>query len=135
MTGATYLLDTNVVTGILKQDARVVDRVTEALTADARLFLSPIVYFEIKRGLLRRDARKQLEFFEQLAQSLHWDDLRRTDWNAAAQLWAGEVTHGRPPQDADILIAAQAQRLKAILVTANEDHFRYHGVRVANWLA
>jgi tRNA(fMet)-specific endonuclease VapC len=133
MTASAYLLDTNVITGILKQDARIVDRVTAALSADARMILSPIVYYEIKRGLLRRDARKQLEFFEQFAQSLHWDDLHRVDRMAAAQLWAGEVAHGRPPQDADILLAAQAQRLKAILVTANERHFAQLGVRLENW--
>ena len=133
MTAPTYLLDTNAITGILKRDARVVEHVTAALTADARLFLSPIVYYEVKRGLLRRDARKQLEFFEQLARSLRWDDLQRVDWDTAARLWASEVAHGHPPQDADILIAAQSYRLKAILVIANEHHFAHLGIRVENW--
>ena len=135
MTSPNYLLDTNIITGILKQDALVVDHVTAALAADARLFLSPIVYYEIKRGPLRRDARKQLAFFEQLTQTLHWDDLQRADWNTAARLWAGEIAQGRPPQDADILIAAQSHRLKAILVTANADHFAHLGIRLENWSA
>jgi predicted nucleic acid-binding protein len=86
------------ITGILKKDARLVDRVTQALSADARLILSPIVYYEIKRGLLRRDAKKQLEFFEQWAETLRWDDLRREDWTLTARLWAVEIGQGRPPQ-------------------------------------
>jgi tRNA(fMet)-specific endonuclease VapC len=135
MTDQIYLLDTNMITGILKKDARLVDRVTQALSADARLILSPIVYYEIKRGLLRRDAKKQLEFFEQWAETLRWDDLRREDWTLAARLWAVEIGQGRPPQDTDILIAAQAQRLKSILVTANEDHFAHFGLRLENWPA
>jgi tRNA(fMet)-specific endonuclease VapC len=97
--------------------------------------LSPVVYYEIQRGLLRRDARKQLRFFEQLVEALRWDDLQHADWRQAAQLWADEIASGRPPQDADILIAAQAHRLKAILVTANEDHFNHLGLRIENWPA
>ncbi len=63
MTGQAYLLDTNVLTGILKKDARIVNRLTEVLAADAQLILSPVVFYEIQRGLLRRDAKKQLGFF------------------------------------------------------------------------
>jgi tRNA(fMet)-specific endonuclease VapC len=135
MTTAVYLLDTNIVTGILKRDARVVNHVAEALSANARLILSLVVYFEIKRGLLRRDAKNQLAFFEQLAQTLYWDDLHREDWGIAAELWAAEIASGRPPQDADILIAAQVRRLQCILVTNNEDHFAHFGLQIENWLA
>ncbi len=53
MTGQAYLLDTNVLTGILKKDARIVNRLTEVLAADAQLILSPVVFYEIQRGLLR----------------------------------------------------------------------------------
>ena len=135
MTSQAYLLDTNVMTGILKKDARILDRISQALAADAHLILSPVVFYEIKRGLMRRDARRQLGFFEQLIKTLWWNDLQRTDWQRAAELWADETTRGRPPQDADLLIAAQAHRLKAIVVTANEDHFISLGVKIENRLA
>ena len=134
MTRPLYLLDTNILTGVLKKDARIVNRLTEVLAADARLILSPVVFYEIRRGLLRRDARQQLGFFEQWIKTLKWDDLQRVDWNAAAEMWASETAQGRPPQDADILIAVQARRLKAILVTANEDHFKPLGIEIENWL-
>ena len=36
------------------------------LAANANIILSPVVFYEIKRGLLKKDARKQLGFFDQL---------------------------------------------------------------------
>jgi len=74
-------------------------------------------------------------FFDRLMKTLVWDDVQRVDWLTAAELWANETALGRPPQDADLLIAAQAHRLKAIVVTANEDHFASLGVKIENWLA
>ena len=41
MTRPLYLPDTNILTGVLKKDARIVNRPTEVLAADARLILSP----------------------------------------------------------------------------------------------
>jgi tRNA(fMet)-specific endonuclease VapC len=134
MSRPSYLLDTNILTGILKKDARVVAPLTAALADNARLILSPIVYYEIKRGLLKRDAKRQLNFFEQWVKTLWWEDVLRADWTMAAELWATETAQGRPPQDADILIAAQSRRLKATLVTANIAHFKFLGIWLENWL-
>jgi hypothetical protein len=36
----------------LKKDARILDRISQALAADAHLSLSPVVFYEIKRGLV-----------------------------------------------------------------------------------
>ncbi|HEY4688808.1 MAG TPA: PIN domain-containing protein [Anaerolineae bacterium] len=131
----TYLLDTHVITGILKRDAKVAGRLRRALDADARIVISPVVYYETRRGLLKRDAKKQLGFFEQLAETFHWDDLLRPDWETASEWWASETGQGRPPQDADLLIAVQARRLTAVLVTDNERHFDHFNLTTENWLA
>ncbi len=131
----TYLLDTNMITGILRRDAKVASRLREALSADARIIMSPVVYYEIRRGLLRRDAKKQLGFFEQLAETFPWNDLLRPDWETASEWWASETSHGRTPQDADLLIAAQARRLSAVLVTDNERHFAHLNLTIENWVA
>lgn len=129
------MLDTNIVTGILKKDARVVSRLRQALTANAAITLSPVVFYEVKRGLLKKDARKQTGFFEQLAGTFHWDDLQRLDWDSAAKIWA-EATHigHSPSSDADLLIATHARRLNAVVVTDNERHFAPLGVQIENWL-
>ncbi|MBI5292832.1 MAG: PIN domain-containing protein [Chloroflexi bacterium] len=131
-----YVLDTNIVTGILKKDARVVSRLRQALAANAMIALSPVVFYEVKRGLLKKDAHKQMGFFEKLANTFQWDDLQRPDWDSAAQIWAAATRVGHSPSsDADLLIATHARRLNAVVVTDNERHFARLGVQIENWLA
>jgi predicted nucleic acid-binding protein len=48
-------------------------------------------------------------------------------------LWAERAKAGRPIEDADLLIAVQAKRLRAILVTDNEKDFDGFDVMVENW--
>lgn len=50
-----------------------------------------------------------------------------------AELWAERQRTGRPIADADLLIAVQAERLRAILVTDNEKDFEGLGLRIDNW--
>jgi predicted nucleic acid-binding protein len=47
MTRSTYLLDTNAIAAILKRDSRIINRATEALAIDARLILSPVVFYQV----------------------------------------------------------------------------------------
>ena len=130
---STYLLDTNVISLILRRD-RVVERKTEqVLAANALVVLSPVVFYEIERGLLKRDAKKQKEFFENLISKFEWHDIDRIDWEEAAQLWMERENLGRPIDDANLLIAVQAKRSGAILVTDNEKDFDGLGVKVENW--
>ena len=53
-----YLLDTNVVTQLLKRSPRVVERYRRALEVGAQIYFSAVVYYEIKRGLLHLGAAK-----------------------------------------------------------------------------
>ncbi len=130
-----YVLDSNIVTGILKKDARVVSRLRQALAANDLIVLSPVVFYEVKRGLLKKDARKQMGFFETIANTFQWNDLQRPDWDMAAQIWATATRVGRSPSsDADLLIATHARRLNAVVVTDNERHFAQLGVQIENWL-
>ncbi|MBI5301451.1 MAG: hypothetical protein HY868_04885 [Chloroflexi bacterium] len=59
----TYLLDTNIISLLLRRNQSVEQRAEDSFVANDVLVLSPIVYFEIKRGLLKRDAQKQSAFF------------------------------------------------------------------------
>ena len=130
-----YVLDTNIVTGILKKNARVVGRLRQALAANSKITFSPVVFYEVKRGLLKKDARKQLGFFEKLVNTFQWDNLQHSDWDLAAQIWAATSRAGHSPSsDADLLIATHARRLNAVVVTDNERHFAPLGVQIENWL-
>ena len=129
----TYLLDTNIISLVLRRDPVVEQRAEEAFATNAVVVLSPIAFYESKRGLLKRDAKKQMTFLEKLMPKLAWRDFERADWEQAAQLWAEREKAGRPIEDADLLIAAQAKRLGAILVTDNEKDFDGLGLQVENW--
>ena len=133
MSEEIYLLDTNIISALLRRDPIAEQRLENTLAANATIILSPIAFYETKRGLLKRDAKKQMAFFERLTSKLTWSDVEQKDWDEAARLWADREKAGAPIQDADLLIAVLTKRLRAILVTDNEKDFRDLGVRVENW--
>lgn len=134
MTVSRYVLDTNVVTALLRKEGAATRRVQEALALNAEFLMCPVVYYEIHRGLLYRDAKRQLGFFLRFTSQFTWDDLDRVDWERAAQLWANLRRIGRPRgNDADLLIGAFAVRRNAIVASDNTKHFRHLGVPVENW--
>ena len=130
---ATYLLDTNIVTAILRKDPRVTERLRAELTANAKILISAVVYYEIKRGLLKRDALRQLDAFEDIVRHTEWVDVDRSHWEAAAALWAECQKAGTPVNDADLLLAIQARHAQAILVTDDND-FDTLDVSRENWI-
>lgn len=130
---AAYLLDTNIVTAILKKDPHVAGRLRAGLAANARILISAVVYYEIKRGLLKRDAMRQLAAFEEMVSKFEWLDVERAHWEAAAALWTECQKAGMPANDADLLLAVQARQAQAVLVT-NDNDFDELGVTRDNWI-
>ena len=133
MTATRYVLDTNILTSILRKDKTAVQRVRGGLSANDLFFLCPVVFYEIYRGLLHRDARKQMLFFLNYTNTLVWDDFTREDWQLTAQHWADWRRHGHHIGDADLLIGVYAVQRNAILVTDNEKHFAWLDIPVENW--
>jgi len=129
----TYLLDTNIVTAVLKKDPHVTGRLRAELAANAHILISAVVYYEIKRGLLRRDAMRQLAAFEEIVSKLGWLDVDRSHWEAAAALWAECQKAGTPANDADLLLAVQSRQAQVVLVTDDND-FDSLGVSRENWI-
>jgi integrase len=93
---------------------------------DDDLFMCPVVFYELWRGLSYRGADRQLEELTAFARTLQWIDYDRAMWVEAAGLWADPRRHGRTHDDADLLIAAFARRLRATLVTNNTADFKQH---------
>ena len=52
-----YLLDTNIISAILRKDVMVEERLRQTVPAQDTIWLSAVVFYESKRGLLKRDAR------------------------------------------------------------------------------
>lgn len=122
MDPVTYILDTNVIADRIRRHPRVVERLTKAGEAGNLLGLCDPVRYEVSRGLLKVKATGKLRLFQEEISPL-MDHLALTshDWLAAAQLWAAMRNQGRQFSDVDLLIASLAQRLNAIVVTADAD--------------
>jgi tRNA(fMet)-specific endonuclease VapC len=131
----TYLLDTNIVTAIVKKNEMVNNKLEEVTFLGQKIFISCITYYEVKRGLLYANASKQLSAFKGLCRKaglLFLGDIGIIE--KASEIHADLKRRGRPIQDADILIAATAITRGLILVSDDSDMQRVLGITVENWL-
>ncbi len=101
--------------------ARVVD--------EHEVLISEVSDYELRRELLRLDARRSLARLDELGRELRFLAATTATWRSAARLWALLRRTGRstaPPEglDADVLIAAQAQAEGAAVATTNTRHFK-----------
>lgn len=133
----SYLLDTNVCIAILNEtSARIEGRILKELRASSRLSVSSVSAFELWYGVAksaRRESntRKLATFLGSWVQLLSFDD---EDAKVAGELRALLETTGRPIGQYDLLIAAQAQRHKVTLVTANTKEFgQVKGLASEDW--
>ena len=62
----TYVLDTNIITAIMKGNEAVESKVEDVLLEGIDVFINCISYYEIKRGLLAANAISKLANFEYL---------------------------------------------------------------------
>ncbi len=129
-----YVLDTNIITALLRYEAKTIEYTARAAAANAEFLLCPIVFYEALRGLLHRDAQKQRLRLLDYAATFIWDDFTRTDWEKAAELWATLRGQGVQVSDADLLIGVYARQRQAVVITANEKHFVPLRVQTENWL-
>ena len=132
-------LDTNVVVALLAgRKPAIRSRFDEARLIDTPMALSVIVLFELRfaaaASARREGNRRALEaFLEAGVEVLAFD---RDDAAEAGAIRAHLRALGKPIGPYDILIAAQARRRGATLVTANLREFeRVPGLQVTDWAA
>jgi tRNA(fMet)-specific endonuclease VapC len=131
---ARLVLDADTITYILQRRPTVVARLAAAVRENSEVYLCPVVYYQVRRGLLAKQAQRQLLEFEAFAQRLTWIDVPRPVWADAALLWARVRAHGRPhDDDGDLLIAAYARWLQATVVTNNVRDFAALDVTCVTW--
>jgi tRNA(fMet)-specific endonuclease VapC len=131
-------LDTNVVIGVLRQvPGRLLRRVADELPKGT-LALSSIVLFELQYGIAnsirREENRERLAIFLQAPIEVLPFDTE--DAEAAGGLRADLKRAGTLIGPYDVLIAAQARRRGAVLVTSNTGEFsRVPGLTIEDWAA
>jgi tRNA(fMet)-specific endonuclease VapC len=132
-----YLLDTNAVIAILRdRPAKVRDRLRRARAEGAALAIPSIVLFELWYGVARSQRRREnaerLRVF--LAADIDVVPFAGEDSPIAGDLRRALEAAGTPIGAYDLLIAAQALRTGATLVTANATEFaRVAGLAWQDW--
>lgn len=97
------------------------------LRAGAETFVSEVADFEVRRELLRLGKATSLERLDSLNQALRYAPITTPVMRRAAKLWAQPRARGRPTADpaaldCDVIIAAQAESLGAVVATENARH-------------
>lgn len=130
-----YILDTNIITAHMKGNKRIREKLKEIAVYGNKVFMSGISYYEMKRGLLAKNATKQLNIFDELCKKiriLFLDDHEIFD--KASEIYADLRQRGELISDADILIAATALTRGLALVSGDADFLRIEGITIENWL-
>lgn len=134
-----YLLDTNIISNVIKPAPSEALVTWMAEQSDEDLFISALTVAEIRRGVLEKPAGKKRRELERwfsgpegpqalfAGRVLPFDEKAALVW---ARLMAGGTTAGRPRSPLDMIIAAVAEAHDCIVVTDNAKDFA--GVKVIN---
>jgi len=134
-----YFLDTNAVIALLKnQPPGVRSRLRRVVSRGAAVAVSSIVLYELWYGVARSERRREnaerLRVF--LSGNIDVIPFDEEDAATAGDLRAALEMVGTPIGPYDLLIAAQALRNGATLVTANVSEFaRVRGLAWQDWTA
>jgi predicted nucleic acid-binding protein len=99
----------------------------EMLAAGAVVFLPEITDYEVRRELLRLGRQKSVQRLDALQSTLTYLALDTPTMRRAAEMWAIARSQGTPTADpkeidADVILAAQAERVQAVVATENVGH-------------
>lgn len=134
-----YLLDTNIISNILKRQPSAPLIAWMAEQTDEDLFIASLTIAEIRRGILEKPAGKRRDQLEawfagpEGPQALFAGRVLPFDEKAAllwAQLMADGKAKGRPRSALDTIIASVAEANECVVVTDNEKDFA--GIQVVN---
>jgi predicted nucleic acid-binding protein len=134
-----YLLDTNIISNVVKPQPSKSLLAWMAVQEDDDLFIASLTVAEIQRGILEKPRSKKRDALDawfsgregpQLlfaGRILSFDDKAGLIW---ARLMAEGTAAGRPRSGLDMIIAAVAGANECLLVTDNEKDFA--GLQIVN---
>ncbi len=135
MTNYRYLLDTNIVSELIKNPQGVVAEKILSSGLEIQCCTSIIVACELRYGAAQKQSPKLSFNVEQVLDSLPILPLEQSIDKVYAQIRANLETRGLPIGQYDLLIAAHALSLDLTVITANEREFTcVENLTVENWL-
>lgn len=134
MESLRYLLDTNIVSGVIKQPAGPVARRLAAMPRET-FCISIVVASELRFGAVRRGSPKLTRQVETVLEGIDVMPLEEPVDRHYAEIRTHLARLGQPIGQNDLFIAAHARALGLVLVTANVREFsRVPKLAVENWL-
>lgn len=128
-----YLLDTNILSDMMKQPAGVIAQRIREVGQD-EVFTNVIVIAEVEYGIEKKQSRRLRAQLEGIRPSLTILPLTQPADKHYAAVRVATEQQGRTIGQNDLLIAAHALALDAVVVTDDRAFLRMPGVRVENWL-
>lgn len=134
-----YLLDTNIISNVVKPQPSEALLAWMAAQRDDCLFIASLTVAEIRRGILEKPRGKKRDALDAwfhgpdgpqalfMGHTLAFDDKAGLIW---ARLMAEGKAAGRPRSALDMIIAAVAGANECIVVTDNEKDFA--GLQIVN---
>ena len=128
-----YLLDTNIVSHIVKNEPKVIQKLFSLPVSS--IYISVITYAEIQYGLHKRPGAKALK--GAINELIKRVDI--IDWDQKAADTYGKVRadleiHGKTIDSLDLLIASQAIANKMTLVSDDKALINIKSLKLENWL-
>jgi len=133
-----YALDSDIVSYFLKNHRDVQENFKNILYENNFYSVPPLVYYEVKRWLILRNATTQLREFTKLHENSIKSEMTLETWEKAVELYARLISRGKPigkdGKESDIFTAAFCIVNGYILVTNNTKHFdAIEGLKTTNW--
>jgi tRNA(fMet)-specific endonuclease VapC len=129
-----YALDTNIISYYLKGSTKLIDRINDAVK-DGNIIIPPVVYFEIKKWLLKNNSKSKLAAFETLLAKYGVDTISKETLDISLSIYIDLKLKNLTIDDADIFIAGYCIQKDYILITNNTKHFEnIKNLKVDNWM-
>ena len=131
---SVYALDSNIVSFYLRGNTDVIANIDKAINEGHNIVITPIAYYEVKRGLLSINATKQLQKLSDFCNLFPVGGFGDYLLEKSIEIYVQERKEKRNTEDADIFIAAFCLHNNYILVTDNTKHFKnIRGLHIVNW--
>lgn len=135
MTEYRYLLDTNILSDLIRNPTGIVARKIAASDIEQACCTSLIVACELRYGTCKKGSSMLTSRVEQLLHTLPVLALEENIAQEYGEIRTALEHAGQPIGGNDLLIAAHARTLRLTVVTANLREFlRVPGLAVENWL-
>ncbi|MFH1943051.1 MAG: PIN domain-containing protein [bacterium] len=114
-----------------------IDWFKRLLMAGYRVILPEIADYEVRRSLLHKELNESIKRLNRLKEEFDYLPLDTETMLLAAEFWAHARKIGKPTADpheldCDVILAAQARRSGATVVTENIGHLSLF-VKAKNW--